>query len=89
MGAWCARRHPGRLHRSHANPEDHNVPLQCSRQTEKPTGLLVYRPANPVCLTAATMAALQAEFLADPMLVLAGGPDGMAVNRVLFLTATS
>ena len=89
MGAWFARQHLSRLHRSLANPEDDNVPLQCSRQTEKLTGLLVYRPANPVRVTAATMAALQAEFLADPMRVLAGGPDGMAVNRVLFLTATS
>ncbi|MES2399667.1 MAG: 50S ribosomal protein L3 N(5)-glutamine methyltransferase [Pseudomonadota bacterium] len=42
---------------------------------------------NPPYVNAATMAALPAEFLAEPALALAGGADGMDFIRSLFLTA--
>ena len=42
---------------------------------------------NPPYVNAATMAALPAEFRAEPSLALAGGDDGMDFIRVLFLTA--
>ncbi|MES2189059.1 MAG: 50S ribosomal protein L3 N(5)-glutamine methyltransferase [Pseudomonadota bacterium] len=42
---------------------------------------------NPPYVNAATMAALPAEFLAEPALALAGGDDGMDFIRSLFLTA--
>ncbi|MES2283123.1 MAG: 50S ribosomal protein L3 N(5)-glutamine methyltransferase [Pseudomonadota bacterium] len=42
---------------------------------------------NPPYVNAATMAALPAEFRAEPALALAGGDDGMDFIRGLFLTA--
>ncbi len=42
---------------------------------------------NPPYVNAATMAALPAEFRAEPALALAGGDDGMDFIRSLFLTA--
>ncbi len=42
---------------------------------------------NPPYVNAATMAALPAEFRAEPALALAGGHDGMDFIRSLFLTA--
>ncbi len=44
---------------------------------------------NPPYVNAQTMAALPAEFLAEPTLALAGGADGMDFIRSLFLTAAS
>ena len=44
---------------------------------------------NPPYVNAATMAALPAEFRAEPALALAGGADGMDFIRDLFLTAAS
>ena len=44
---------------------------------------------NPPYVNAATMAALPAEFKAEPALALAGGADGMDFIRQLFLTISS
>ncbi len=44
---------------------------------------------NPPYVNAASMAALPAEFRAEPALALAGGADGMDFIRGLFLTVTS
>ncbi len=44
---------------------------------------------NPPYVNAQTMAALPAEFLAEPTLALAGGADGMDFIRSLFLMAAS
>ena len=44
---------------------------------------------NPPYVNAATMAALPAEFRAEPSLALAGGNDGMDFIRGLFLTAAA
>ncbi|MEO7952562.1 MAG: 50S ribosomal protein L3 N(5)-glutamine methyltransferase [Polaromonas sp.] len=44
---------------------------------------------NPPYVNAASMAALPAEFRAEPDLALAGGADGMDVIRNLFLTAAA
>ncbi|NML84777.1 50S ribosomal protein L3 N(5)-glutamine methyltransferase [Polaromonas sp.] len=44
---------------------------------------------NPPYVNAASMAALPAEFRAEPGLALAGGTDGMDFIRSLFLTATA
>ena len=44
---------------------------------------------NPPYVNAASMAALPAEFKAEPALALAGGTDGMDFIRSLFLTATA
>jgi len=44
---------------------------------------------NPPYVNAASMAALPAEFRAEPELALAGGKDGMNFIRTLFLTAAA
>ena len=44
---------------------------------------------NPPYVNAASMAALPAEFKAEPALALGGGSDGMDFVRSLFLTATA
>lgn len=44
---------------------------------------------NPPYVNAASMAALPAEFRAEPELALAGGKDGMDFIRTLFLTAAA
>jgi ribosomal protein L3 glutamine methyltransferase len=44
---------------------------------------------NPPYVNGQTMAALPAEFLAEPTLALAGGKDGMDFIRSLFLTAAA
>ena len=44
---------------------------------------------NPPYVNAASMAALPAEFKAEPALALGGGTDGMVFIRSLFLTATT
>ena len=44
---------------------------------------------NPPYVNAASMAALPAEFRAEPELALAGGADGMDFIRSLFLTAAA
>ena len=44
---------------------------------------------NPPYVNAASMAALPAEFKAEPALALGGGTDGMDFIRSLFLTATA
>jgi ribosomal protein L3 glutamine methyltransferase len=44
---------------------------------------------NPPYVNAATMAALPAEFRAEPALALAGGQDGMDFIRSLFLNAAA
>ncbi|MDP3414063.1 MAG: 50S ribosomal protein L3 N(5)-glutamine methyltransferase, partial [Polaromonas sp.] len=44
---------------------------------------------NPPYVNAATMAALPAEFRAEPALALAGGEDGMDFIRSLFLNAAA
>ena len=44
---------------------------------------------NPPYVNAASMAALPAEFRAEPALALAGGADGMDFIRTLFLTAVT
>ena len=44
---------------------------------------------NPPYVNAASMAALPAEFRAEPALALAGGSDGMDFIRTLFLTVAS
>jgi ribosomal protein L3 glutamine methyltransferase len=51
------------------------------------TGLYDLILCNPPYVNAATMAALPAEFKAEPALALASGSDGMDFIRSLFLTA--
>ena len=53
------------------------------------TGIYDLILCNPPYVNAASMAALPAEFRAEPLLALAGGDDGMDFIRILFQTAAA
>ena len=53
------------------------------------TGIYDLILCNPPYVNAASMAALPAEFRAEPALALAGGDDGMDFIRILFQTAAA
>ena len=53
------------------------------------TGIYDLILCNPPYVNAASMAALPAEFRAEPSLALAGGDDGMDFIRILFQTAAA